>query len=167
MVVMLFACGPVAQPAEAPAADATDPPAPAAAAGVSTAQPSASAQPLEAASHADSAAPASAPRERSALVGTISSATIFDIVMKHQDLFNECYTIGAGKSEQLIATVTVKALVGPTGVVNDVSVLKSTAKNAKLDECVLGAFRKMSFPATGSTVPITFPMKFDGVEQVP
>lgn len=163
IVVTLVACGPAAQPAEAPVADTAEPAASTAAAGGPTAPSSASEPSSEPAPRAEGAAP---PRERTALVGTLSSATIFDIVMKHQELFNDCYTIGAGSSEKLIATVTVKALVGPTGVVNDVSVLKSTAKNVKLDECVVAAFRKMSFPATGSTVPITFPMKFDGVEEV-
>jgi TonB family protein len=148
---MLSACASAAQPAEAPASptDPADSPA--------TTMPSSS---------SDAAAPAPPIPERTALVGTISSATIFDLVMKNQELFNDCYTIGAGKSHQFVATVTVRASVGPTGVVNDASVIKSTAKNAKVDECVLGAFRKMSFPATGSTVPITFPMKFDGVEEV-
>ena len=87
--------------------------------------------------------------------------------MQTQDLFNDCYTLGAGKSRQFVATVTVKATVGPTGAVNAAEVVKSTAKNKKVDACVLDAFKKMKFPAAGSTVPITFPMEFNGAEEVP
>ena len=65
-------------------------------------------------------------------------------------------------------TVTVKATIGPSGAVTVAQVIKSTAQNAKVDTCVVDAFKKIKFPPPkdGGTSVITFPMEFQGVEQV-
>jgi TonB family protein len=136
-----------------------------------TGAPSADQAPPPAAEKAPAAASATAsasagPPDKNPLTGKISQQTIMDLVVKNQALFNDCYTIGAGKSQHFVATVTVKASIGPTGSVNGTQIAKSTAKNPKVDQCVAEAFKKMKFPATGSTVPITFPMEFNGAEQV-
>jgi TonB family protein len=88
-------------------------------------------------------------------------------MMKNGALFDDCYKLG-DKSKPLVGTVKVQATIGPTGNVNEVKVLKSTMKNSKVDTCVSDAFRKIKFPApaTGATSVITFPINFEGVEQV-
>jgi outer membrane biosynthesis protein TonB len=103
-----------------------------------------------------------------ALTGSLSKAEIRAIVTKHAELFDECYSIGAGKSTQFVATVTIKATIGPSGVVNETKVLGSNAKNVKVDQCVADAFKKIKFPMPkdGVTSVITFPMEFQGAEQV-
>lgn len=170
---VLIACG--SAPPPDPAAPSTGSVAPvASAAPEDSAAPAATAAPSAIASAAplESPAPAAAavvPEKASAgtpLTGKISQKTIMDLVLKHGELFNDCYTIGAGGSKQFVATVTVKLSIGPTGIVNATQVVKSTAKNPKVDKCVADAFKKMPFPATGSTVPITFPMEFSGAEEI-
>lgn len=100
--------------------------------------------------------------------GQLSQNEIRDIVTKNAELFDACYTIGAGKSQQFVATVTVKATIGPTGTVNETEIKSSTAKNKKVDTCVADAFKKIKFPAPKGAVTsvITFPMEFNGAEEV-
>ena len=53
-------------------------------------------------------------------------------------------------------------------MVNDTKVIGSNAKNAKVDACVADAFKKIKFPVpkNSATSTITFPMEFQGVEEV-
>jgi TonB family protein len=64
--------------------------------------------------------------------------------------------------------VTVKATIGQKGDVNAAEVIKSTSKSKPVDACVANAFKKMKFPPPrgGVTSVITFPMEFNGAEQV-
>lgn len=100
--------------------------------------------------------------------GQLTQAQIRDVVEKNGDLFDQCYLIGAGKSRDFVATVTVKATLGPSGSVTVAEVIKSTAKNKKVDTCVADAFKKIQFPAPkgAATSVITFPMEFQGTEEV-
>ena len=102
------------------------------------------------------------------LSGALTQADIARILEKQGALFDVCYSLGAGKSRDFRATVTVKATVGPNGVVNATEVLKSTAKNPKVDTCVAQAFRKVKFPPpqNGGTMVITFPITFAGSQMV-
>jgi TonB family protein len=102
------------------------------------------------------------------LSGKLTQQEIADILSRNAAYFNDCYTIGAGKGQEFRGTVTVKATLGPSGAVTVAEVIKSTAKNAKVDACVVTAFKKIKFPAPkdGGTSVITFPMEFLGVEQV-
>ena len=102
------------------------------------------------------------------LQGKLTQQEIGDILSRNAAYFNDCYTIGAGKGQEFRGTVTVKATIGPSGSVTVADVIKSTAKNAKVDACVVTAFKKIKFPAPkdGGTSVITFPMEFQGVEQV-
>jgi len=130
----------------APSAAATDP----------AAQSSASAA-------AGSSAAPSEP-ETKELTGRMDQNQVRDILLKNGDLFNDCYTVGAGKGEQFVGTVTVRATVGPKGNVTDAKVVKSTAKNPKVDACVVEAFKKIKFPPPKDAAAsiITFPMEFKG-----
>ncbi len=98
----------------------------------------------------------------------ITRDDILALVQKSSDLFNRCYTLGAGGAKSFRAKVTIKATVSPVGAVNAVEVLSSTAKNPKVDACVGDAFKKLTFnrpKGSGATV-FTFPMSFDGMDQV-
>ena len=103
------------------------------------------------------------------LSGKLTQADIGRILESNGDVFGECYTLGAGgKTKDFKGIVTVKATIGPSGVVNQVDVTRSTAKNPKVDACVREAFKKIKFPhpRDGATSVITFPISFNGVEQV-
>jgi TonB family protein len=101
--------------------------------------------------------------------GTLTQEDVRKILEKSGDLFGDCYTIGAGsKTKEFIATVRIKATLGPSGAVNAAQVVGSTAKNPKVDACVSQAFKKIKFPApkNGGTSVITFPIQFGGLERV-
>jgi TonB family protein len=100
--------------------------------------------------------------------GSISQSEIRDVITQHGYAFDECYRIGAGKTTQFVATVTVKATIGPSGKVTVAEIKKSTAKNKKVDTCVLETFQRIRFspPKGGATSVITFPIEFNGAEEV-
>jgi TonB family protein len=103
------------------------------------------------------------------LAGKLTQDDIRRILDKNGDVFGDCYAIGAGgKLKDFKGVVTVKATIGPSGVVNQSDVTKSTTKNLKVDACVREAFKKIKFPRPhdGGTSVITFPITFNGVEQV-
>lgn len=103
------------------------------------------------------------------LSGKLTQADIGRILESNGDVFGDCYTLGAGgKTKDFKGVVTVKATIGPSGTVNQVDVTKSTANNPKVDACVREAFKKIKFPhpRDGATSVITFPISFNGVEQI-
>jgi TonB family protein len=105
---------------------------------------------------------------KDAVLTKISQEDILAAVNKNGDAFNKCYSIGAGSSKSYTAKVTVKATVGPSGTISSAEVVASTAKNAKVDACVLDGFKKITFtrpPNSGATI-ITFPLNFEGMQQV-
>jgi TonB family protein len=106
---------------------------------------------------------------RSPLAGKLTQDDIRAILEKNGDVFGDCYTLGAGgKLKNFKGVVTVKATIGPKGAINQADVIKSTANNAKVDACVRESFKKIKFPPPhdGATTVITFPIIFNGVEQV-
>jgi len=113
---------------------------------------------------AASPAPGAAAVDQKPLGGALTQNEIKSIVEQHGEYFNDCYTLGAGKSQQFVAKVTLKVTLGPTGNVNQALVTNSTAKNAKVDQCVVEGFKKIKFPApkSGATSVFTFPMQFNG-----
>jgi TonB family protein len=98
----------------------------------------------------------------------ITQEDILALVNKNGESFNKCYTLGAGSSKNYKAKVTVKATVSPAGSVNEVIIVSSTAKSPKVDACVVEAFKKLTFnrPAGSGATVFTFPLSFDGIEQV-
>jgi TonB family protein len=106
---------------------------------------------------------------RAPLGGKLTQDDIRRILEQHGDVFGDCYTLGAGgKLKNFKGVVTVKATIGPKGAINQVDVTKSTANNTKVDACVRESFKKIKFPPPhdGATTVITFPISFNGVEQV-
>jgi TonB family protein len=176
-LVLVLGCGAPAAPAEAPpqspaasAAPAAEPAvAPAPSAAAASSPPPGETKSVGRATAQDAGkAPSSGAATDAPIMTGLTPEQIFDGVQKSSNLFNGCYSLGAGKSKDFRATVKVKATVGPTGAVNAAEVLTSNAKNAKVDACVLEAFKKIKFPPPkgGGTAVITFPMNFDGSQQV-
>jgi hypothetical protein len=113
-------------------------------------------------------APGKAQASDAKILTTITQADIMEAVNKNGEIFNRCYNLGAGSNKGWKAKVTVKATVSPVGAVNEVVIVTSTAKNPKVDACVSDGFKKLTFklaPGSGASV-FTFPLSFDGVEQV-
>ena len=169
LALAVVSCGGSTPPADAPPAAAPETPGAAGA----TEAPAAGGDSGAAASTAEAAAtPAPGSSAAAAadkpLGGAMTQEDIRAVVEKNGELFNDCYSIGAGKGQQFTGKVTLKVTLGPTGTVNEVLVTKSTAKNPKVDQCVADGFKKIKFPApkTGATSVFTFPMEFGGAVEV-
>jgi len=97
------------------------------------------------------------------LVGSLSDAEIQKAINDNIQAFDACYTLGANKQGKLEGTITIKATIGPLGIVKEATVAKSTVKNPKVDACVAKAFKKVTFPhPRGGVAIITYPMTFGG-----
>lgn len=183
IVLLPLGCGsaqppPAEDPAAASRAELTTPAATATSAPEAQAVPAAAQPPAEAPKPApatDPAAGGDASSVKGANVvsdrlsgGTYTQAEVKDAVLKNSALFDQCYLIGAGNSPQFVAKVTVQATVGPSGTVTVSQVKKSTANNKKVDTCVADAFKKIKFPQPrgAATSVITFPIEFNGAEEV-
>ncbi len=103
------------------------------------------------------------------ILSKITQDNIVALVNKNGDAFYKCQSIGAGASKSWRAKVTIKATVGPTGVVSAVEVLDSTTKSPRVDTCVVDAFKRLTFnrPAGSGATVFTFPMQFEPMQQVP
>jgi outer membrane biosynthesis protein TonB len=177
MVALAAGCGAAPTPAGSTPDPGSTPaeskPAPDAAAGAGAATPAAAAAVATPAAAADKPAGDAATVGRvvatdAPIASKITQDDILALVQKNADLFGRCYTIGAAASKSFRAKVTIKATVSPLGAVNAVEVLSSTAKNPKVDACVSDAFKKLTFtrPAGSGATVFTFPLSFDGMEQV-
>ena len=169
LVVAWLGCSsappPSADPPPPPPSDTPGGQAPPAPSEVAAAEAAAPKEPDAAAKPSESApAPAAAVNEQKALGGALTQNEIREVVEKHGEYFNDCYTLGAGKSKQFIAKVTLKVTLGPSGSVSQALIANSTAKNPKVDQCVVDAFKKLKFPPpkSGATSVFTFPMEFKG-----
>jgi TonB family protein len=169
-LVLVLGCAAAPPPAAAPSAEP-------ALNGAASAAPDADKKTTPPADPKPNAAPAPPPQDApgrasvtvdAPLTTNITQDAVLALVQKNADAFYRCYTLGAGASKSYRAKVSVKATVGPTGVVNAVEVTTSTSKNPRVDACVVEAFKKLSFArAAGSgTTTFTFPLSFDGLEQV-
>lgn len=177
-LVLVLGCGggaspPAADPSAAPSdgkAAAGDGAAVSPAAAAAAAPPAVSTPPAQADSKpaGDAATVGRVVATDAPIATKITQDDVLALVQKNADLFGRCYTIGAAASKSFRAKVTIKATVSPLGAVNAVEVLSSTAKNPKVDACVSDAFKKLTFArpkGSGATV-FTFPLSFDGMEQV-
>ncbi len=97
------------------------------------------------------------------IVTQITPEDILALVNKSSEAFSRCQTLGAGARKSWRATVNIKATVSPLGAVTAIEVLSSTAKNPRVDACVIDAFGKLTFtrPAGSATAVFTFPMQFE------
>jgi TonB family protein len=169
LALAVVSCGGSTPPAEAPPAEAPETPA-ATTGGADAPTSPASGGDAAAASTAGSSSDfaANAAAADKPLGGAMTPDDIRAVVEKNGELFNDCYSIGAGKGQQFTGKVTLKVTLGPTGTVNEVLVAKSTSKNPKVDQCVADGFKKIKFPApkSGATSVFTFPMEFGGAVEV-
>jgi TonB family protein len=165
-LALAFGCAP-SQPSVSPSTGPSDSGKPSTG---DVAPPGTAAATAPAAGSAPDTAAAKGPAASDAPINTpITQEEVLALVQKNADAFYRCYTVGAGGAKKgYKAKVKVKATVSPAGAVNAIEVLSSTTNNAKVDACVLDTFKKLTFTrpkGSGATV-FTFPLSFDGIEQV-
>jgi TonB family protein len=142
----LVACGGEPPPAAAPAEPAAAaPPADMAAPPPAVVAPVASAPRL--AAPAASAAPAAAAKhdpKDNPILGKLSEADVQERIIKNTAAFDSCLPDSYKRSSKTIK-VQLRPTIGPSGVVNEVKIQKSSG-DAKFDACVATAFKKILFP---------------------
>jgi TonB family protein len=95
--------------------------------------------------------------------GSVSAKDVNATVRAHQSEVMACREAAHQRNHALKGKVFVRASVASTGRVNNAQVAGSTVRDAKLDTCVLGAFRTWSFPKpTGhAPAPVSFTFNFE------
>ena len=71
------------------------------------------------------------------------------VVMDHKDEFNRCYELAvqqrAPDEPKPVGRLEILYTISPSGMVTDVHVLTSASHNMKLEDCVLGTFKRLKF----------------------
>ena len=100
-----------------------------------TAAPPASLSPLQ---------PLAMPAEPKA--GTVDAKGVSAVVRAHAGEVRECFAQARMYNADLKGRVTVQALVAPDGTAASSALVTSTAKDPRLEECIVAAFGKWTFP---------------------
>jgi len=72
-----------------------------------------------------------------------------------------CYQTGLAKDPKLAGTVSVRFVLGEGGMTNEVTAEQSTLPDNDVVSCVVGAFRKLTYPESrGGNVTVVYPIEF-------
>src|SRR5262249_45778462 len=75
--------------------------------------------------------------------------------------YRRCYQAGLGKDPALRGRVVIRFVIGIDGAVSGVQDGGSDLPDPAVIACVLGGFKKLSFPPpTGGEVTVTYPIDF-------
>ncbi len=92
--------------------------------------------------------------------GRLPPETIQATVRGHFGAIKGCYDAGLKKDPKLAGTVTVKFVFGEDGVTKDAADAKSTLPDKDVVACVVGEFRKLTYPkAPGGEVTVVYPIQ--------
>ena len=80
---------------------------------------------------------------------------------RHED-FQACQALGDLESRREDGAVTVGWLVLPDGTVNDVTIGPSTFQSTRINACVLGVAKQMTFPRSPAPTNISWTLEFRG-----
>lgn len=141
--------------------------------------PATSQQPMSAAQQPMSAADTEA--EQAADPGGLSVAAVQKTVRANFAAFRECYERGLKGNPHLQGSVVVFLLVAPDGTVRmaksksesdgikmyvegrvlPASVAATTMPDPVVVDCIVEEYKKLSFPRSGDTTPVVYPLKFE------
>ena len=84
-------------------------------------------------------------------------------VRAHASEAQACYDRAQLEKADLKGTIAIGATVGPSGDVVSANITNATVRHARLEACLLGAFRSWRFPAPAGGVngAISYNFKFD------
>ncbi|MGO8999889.1 MAG: M56 family metallopeptidase [Polyangiaceae bacterium] len=107
------------------------------------------------------AAPASSETSHLNKDGRVAPEAIQTTVRGSFGAFKTCYEAGLKRDPKLTGTVNVKSTFGGDGAVKDAADENSTLPDKDVVACVVGEFRKLTFPTgPAGTVTIVYPIQF-------
>lgn len=116
---------------------------------------------IEGGSSKKPAAESPKPLAAQALAGKLTDREVRATLERNFQHFDGCYAhVGSTKVK---GKVTAKITIGPSGDVSEAKLVDSSFKQAKFNDCVLAAFKKIRFtaPDGGATGVFTVPVDFE------
>jgi TonB family protein len=112
---------------------------------------------------------ASVPRIRTGeadVRGSLSREVIRRVIRRHINEVRFCYEQELTARPDLAGRVTVSFIIAATGAVQTASVANSTLSNARVEQCIVTAVRRWTFPAPdgGGIVGVNYPFVLDSSE---
>jgi TonB family protein len=91
--------------------------------------------------------------------GSLSKEVIRRIIHRHINEVRFCYEQELNQRPDLQGRVAVKFIISPTGAVQTAATASSTIGNAKVENCIVSAVRRWTFPSPegGGIVVVTYP----------
>jgi TonB family protein len=91
--------------------------------------------------------------------GSLSKEVIRRIIHRHINEVRFCYEQELNQRPDLQGRVSVKFIISPTGAVQTAALAASTISNGKVEQCVVEAVRRWTFPSPegGGIVVVTYP----------
>jgi hypothetical protein len=81
--------------------------------------------------------------------------------------FRSCYREGLGRDGALWGRIALKLRISPKGDVTDVSQIESRFPDPGVTECILGASRSASLPASGKEITVVYPLRLGSPPEQP
>ena len=112
---------------------------------------------------------ASVPRIRTGeadVRGSLSREVIRRVIRRHINEVRFCYEQELTARPDLAGRITVSFIIAASGAVQTASVANSTLSNARVEQCVVTAVRRWTFPAPdgGGIVGVNYPFVLDSSE---
>lgn len=112
---------------------------------------------------------ASVPRIRTGeadVRGSLSREVIRRVIRRHINEVRFCYEQELTARPDLAGRVTVSFIIAATGAVQTASVASTTLSNARVEQCIVTAVRRWTFPAPdgGGIVGVNYPFVLDSSE---
>jgi TonB family protein len=91
--------------------------------------------------------------------GSLSKEVIRRIIQRHVNEVKFCYEQELNQRPDLQGRISVKFIISPTGQVQTAALASSSMGNAKVEQCVVEAVRRWTFPSPegGGIVVVTYP----------
>jgi TonB family protein len=98
--------------------------------------------------------------------GSLSREVIRRVIRRHINEVRFCYEQELTARPDLAGRVTVSFIIAATGAVQTASVASSTLSNARVEQCIVTAVRRWTFPAPdgGGIVGVNYPFVLDSSE---
>jgi hypothetical protein len=124
-------------------------------------------EPVSAASPSSSARGDAADAREAAELPWLNRSHVGTAVRAHHGDFQACQALGDLESRREDGAITVGWLVRPDGGVNAVTVGASTFQSARINACVLGVAKQVTFPPSAAPSQVSWTVKFRGASHTP
>ncbi len=93
--------------------------------------------------------------------GRLSREVVRRVIRRHLNEVRFCYAQGLEDRPDLAGRVTVQLVINSLGMVWTSAVESSTLGNIPVEQCVVNAVRRWTFPESDGATAVTYPLVFD------